>query len=334
MADQKITQLTEETAPVSSDLTVIVDDPSGSPTTKKTTLANLSKGIVAANMPDFLDEDDMNSDSASSVASQRSIKAYVDNLPQGYGGWLTEGLDGVTVTRESTDDPTVVLRFDADVRDYIWKGMRIKATENSIVHYFIVSADPTDDSGDTLVTCLSEIDTSTPTQAKNLIGTGTISDVAYAPPKTYPKGFPISPESWTVKLVNSSDNYQSSPSLNTWYNPGSISLSIPIGDWDTEYSFALFIEDDNSSFMTGRATLSTANNTESNSQFTSVGGGSSGGSSSYLVRTAVFKRFPLAITSKTTHYLNAQVQFSGASNVGFAGSSRQPTVIRATSTLL
>src|SRR5690606_28453345 len=68
--------------------------------------------------------------------SSYATKEYVDNLPQGYGGWLEEGLDGVIVTRESTDDPTVVLRFDADVRDYIWKGMRIKATENSIVHYF------------------------------------------------------------------------------------------------------------------------------------------------------------------------------------------------------
>ena len=73
-----------------------------------------------------------------------ATKEYVD-AKAGDGGWLEEGLDGVTVTRESEDNPTVVLRFDADITDYIWKGSRIKATENSIVHYFIVSADPTDD---------------------------------------------------------------------------------------------------------------------------------------------------------------------------------------------
>lgn len=45
MADQKITQLAEETAPVASDITVMVDDPGGSPVTKKVTLANL--GLAA-----------------------------------------------------------------------------------------------------------------------------------------------------------------------------------------------------------------------------------------------------------------------------------------------
>ena len=41
MADTKITGLTEETAPVTTDLLVIVDDPSGTPATKKATIANV-----------------------------------------------------------------------------------------------------------------------------------------------------------------------------------------------------------------------------------------------------------------------------------------------------
>ena len=41
MADTKITDLTEESSPVLTDIMVVVDDPSGTPTTKKLTLTNL-----------------------------------------------------------------------------------------------------------------------------------------------------------------------------------------------------------------------------------------------------------------------------------------------------
>lgn len=41
MADAKITALTENTDPVSTDLLVMVDDPAGTPLTQKVQLANL-----------------------------------------------------------------------------------------------------------------------------------------------------------------------------------------------------------------------------------------------------------------------------------------------------
>jgi hypothetical protein len=44
MANAKITQLTENTTPIASDLSVMVDDPSGTPVTEKVTLGNLLKG--------------------------------------------------------------------------------------------------------------------------------------------------------------------------------------------------------------------------------------------------------------------------------------------------
>lgn len=46
MADTKITALTELTGVESGDLLVIVDDPGGSPVTKRITVANLQAGIV------------------------------------------------------------------------------------------------------------------------------------------------------------------------------------------------------------------------------------------------------------------------------------------------
>jgi len=48
MADKKITALTELTAAIGTDMAVIVDDPGGSPATKKITVANLIGGAIAA----------------------------------------------------------------------------------------------------------------------------------------------------------------------------------------------------------------------------------------------------------------------------------------------
>ena len=51
MADRKITQLTADTSPTSDDLLYVVDDVSGLPTGKKSTLSDISKGLNSANIP-------------------------------------------------------------------------------------------------------------------------------------------------------------------------------------------------------------------------------------------------------------------------------------------
>lgn len=50
MADTKITALTADTTPDGADLVVTVDDVSGTPTNKKVTISNLSKGVNATNI--------------------------------------------------------------------------------------------------------------------------------------------------------------------------------------------------------------------------------------------------------------------------------------------
>jgi len=54
MADQKITELTEETTPTSDDLLVIVDDPAGSATTKKVTISNVEAILDHDNLAGFV----------------------------------------------------------------------------------------------------------------------------------------------------------------------------------------------------------------------------------------------------------------------------------------
>ena len=47
MVDQKITELAELTVPAGVDLFAIVDDPAGTPATKKITLTNIKASIGA-----------------------------------------------------------------------------------------------------------------------------------------------------------------------------------------------------------------------------------------------------------------------------------------------
>lgn len=96
MSNKKITELTEITTPSTDDLMLVVDAPGGTPVTKKITWANVLATIASAVMTltnktltspvlntgvsgtAVLDEDNMASDSATQLATQQSIKAYVD----------------------------------------------------------------------------------------------------------------------------------------------------------------------------------------------------------------------------------------------------------------
>lgn len=54
MADTKITALTELTTPALTDVIVIVDEPSGTPITKKMTLTNLQTILMQLALTDFV----------------------------------------------------------------------------------------------------------------------------------------------------------------------------------------------------------------------------------------------------------------------------------------
>lgn len=127
MADQKITDLTELTSVAGGDVLAIVDDPAGSPVTKKITRTNLVSGLLAnvvedttpqlggdldlngnnidfpttANISDCLDEDNMASDSATALATQQSIKAYVDTSTPA-ASTTTAGVIEVATAAETT----------------------------------------------------------------------------------------------------------------------------------------------------------------------------------------------------------------------------------------
>lgn len=101
MADSKLTGLPENTAPLSTDQAYMVDDPAGSPVSQKVTLANLSKGLVADNIPNT---------PAGDIAAT-NIQAAIDELDSEKlgtgGGNLTGALNefkGADIPSATTTD--------------------------------------------------------------------------------------------------------------------------------------------------------------------------------------------------------------------------------------
>jgi len=119
MADKKITQLTALTTPANNDLLLIVDDPSGSPISKKVTLGDIfgetaqtvfqtidikSTGnatlsgnnvvIEGANLLEFKGNADFNSDNIRirTTKTPGSSNNLIENLPVGTLAWDTDYL--------------------------------------------------------------------------------------------------------------------------------------------------------------------------------------------------------------------------------------------------
>lgn len=69
MADAKITQLTENTTPVGADLLAQVDDPSGSPITKKVTITNVLTQGFGDNAPNIAPKARAYASSATSLSA-------------------------------------------------------------------------------------------------------------------------------------------------------------------------------------------------------------------------------------------------------------------------
>ncbi len=275
MADSKVTALTENTAPILTDVMYVIDDPGGTPASQKVTLTNLLKLI---------------------------------NLD----GWVPSAYTWVYA---SADDPTFTFTIaGVDLTTKYYPGMRLKLTQSTGgTKYFIVTKVAF--STNTTVTIYGGTDYNLENE--------TITAPYYSTAKA-PAGFPLDPTKWTVEVTDISNRTQASPDANTWYNLGSITISIPIGVWRTHYKAALQTNDGSSSGWSASTTLSTANNSESDVDFTAFQ--NAGAVTGFL--TTVFVEKILVLTSKTAYYLNARTTVANLDNIYVRGDLGK-TIIRA-----
>lgn len=319
MADQKITALTELTTPADGDFLPIVDvsdtTQAGSGTTKKIKKSNLGD--------------------ASPLTTKGDLYTYsTDNarLPVGTNGQVLKADSGETtglkwehpdwtsmnaLTYVSTDDPTGVVYESGDVTSIRCVGQRIRFVNGGNTIYGIVTAVSTYDSGNdrTTITFLHEIDP-TDSEALHLMANSAITIPVYSGLKA-PFDFPLESEKWTVFATMSSNNAQNSPTQNTWYNLGG-SLSLPIGSWELLYQSLIYGYKASATNVSILATLSTANNSESDSRYT-VRGFTNGASGTIEYLYPAFRQNPVSVTSKTTYYLNVKTDTASANQISVRG---------------
>jgi len=227
-------------------------------------------------------------------------------------GW--EGANE-TWTYASSDDPTYTLTISGDKTGKYSAGMRVKLTDSG-TQYFIITKVAYGDPNTTL-TLYGGTDYD--------LSEGTITNPCYSCMKA-PFGFPLGPDKWTVETTDSTSRTQSPTTAGVWYNTGTITIDIPIGVWRVNYEVALQ-GSITGALVTAESTLSTANNSESDSDMTACTLGRYSASAGVVaVRTTVGREKIFNLSTKDTYYFNHRT--IEAANV-YSANDQVPLVISA-----
>lgn len=211
-------------------------------------------------------------------------------------GWIDTG---ETWTYASADSPTFKATISGNKTSKYSVGMKVKLTQTTVKYFFITAISYSSGTGLTTVTLYGGTDYTLTSAA--------ISGVYYSMYKS-PYAFPMNPDKWSVLVTDTTQRTQSSPTAGTWYNLGSISIIIPIGLWEISLD-ATPQTIYGSNIINAFSTLSTANNSESDIDFTIYCAGYG-----YAVAT-LKKRKILNLTAKTTYYLNEKTSVSSTTSL-------------------
>jgi hypothetical protein len=149
-----------------------------------------------------------------------------------------------------------------------------------------------------------------------------------------PKGFNSAKTKWMFEAIWKGSFTDTGTASGVWSNPPGHRADLPLGEWEAMYKVnASFGRSGGGTASEIGITLSTANNSESNSLFTwAERFDISGAGAVTFISTRQIPLTPLSLSAQTTHYLN---QYIGADTgqdtvfqSGAIGSAGAPTVIR------
>lgn len=232
-------------------------------------------------------------------------------------GWFASG---ETWTSLGADAPNYTITIIGNKTAKYEAGMRAKITQTTDKYFIIVAAAYDAGSGLTTLTLYGGTDYSL---------TGAAITASYYSGYKKPLGFPTDPTKWSVTFSDAADQTQASPVSGTWYNLGSQLLTIPIGAWDVRWSAAIRANKSTAACDV-LGTLSTANNSETDTEFTGILKGYDGGSG---LETSVYTRKVLVLAAKTVYYFNIKTGTAAMTSIAVKGTD-VPTRIRATSAYL
>jgi hypothetical protein len=149
-----------------------------------------------------------------------------------------------------------------------------------------------------------------------------------------PVGFNADSNKWSVLLTDAVNRTQSAPATNTWYNMGALNFTLPIGQWLISYKAKIYEEFSSAVVVYPYFTLSTANNSESDPEFTCGAGIYAGGGPPASVSLPISMSKILTLSTKTTYYVNMMVAAGGAGYVIYLMDGQSKLIIRAISTFL
>lgn len=238
-------------------------------------------------------------------------------------GWIP--VTDSAIAYNSLDNPTGVITVSSDATTIYSVGMRIKFSNGGNTIYGIITAVTS-----TTITFLHEIDTATPTQALHAMANSAITNFYFSTQKN-PFGFPSDVRKWTVQLTDTTNRNQNSPTSGTWYNIGSLNLSVPIGSWNLSWQGSMEANRTTSGYVQIYGSLSTSSSSESDTALTAVGFTEitySGSISAHQVEHTFMRSKDIILASKTAYYAIMKTGTSGMTDIYFLNADA-PLIIRA-----
>lgn len=226
----------------------------------------------------------------------------------GGSGTPVDGWNDLTGTwvYSAADAPTYQMVASGDFTTVVGVGDRITLQQSSTDKYFIVTAIATG-GGNTTITMLSSMTSGTADNSG--LANAAISTPKYSKMKA-PLGFPLDPLRWRVFLNDTTDHAQTNAVYSTWYSPGALSLSVPIGAWKLRFKCCFGIAGTGGG-VGGYCALSTANNSASDAELKARQYDDQGTNDQ---RSTVELTKAVKLASKTSYYPTIMKDFGTSGN--------------------
>lgn len=222
-------------------------------------------------------------------------------------GWIS--YSDVTPTTGTFDAPSYPIVFaGVDLTGTLQAGDKVKITQSTDKFFIVTNVSF---STDTTVTLYGGTD-------YTLVASGTtaITGFWYSRARS-PRGFPTSIAKWTETFTDTSSRLQASPVSGTVYNPGSLSMNVPIGAWRLKWEATCEIQSAAAqTLINGYFELSTSASAVSDALLKAnlVIGGASGG---LLLMQVAGRTKQVTLTTKQTYYLICMTNLGSVANIGF-----------------